>query len=454
MPQFSFRAFDGQGKDQAGSIDAASANDAVRQLAARGLFVQNIEAGPTSSSPVSTPARPTVQPSTQPVSQPRSSGIATTTPPTINRVSPGSASKPTTSRLPVKTAILKDHELYLLMAQFSNLFRGGITPVEACQTLAQRQSFTPALRAALTEMSRRCAAGDSLADAMEVFVEMFPPGTVGAVRAGETGGYLWQACEYVSAQTQATWKLRRMNNWVSLAFWSTLMMFPIVGIMQSGFKGLFAPLAGTAAPDDAARLYLEGLRGGLFGLFGFLTLSVLIVWIFGPKFFGRRRYLPLRHKLGATMPVVGRRAKLENARALSYHLGRLQEAGLSPYRSWKLASEAVPNLTFSNRMKEAGTPMTESSKLSAAMRTSEILPGEYADLVQTGEMTGTVPQAMAQVMSLAEQDQAHAETAIKIKAWIWVAILVVGVGGIAFALFYRGFYEEAFKAIFAGTGME
>jgi len=181
---------------------------------------------------------------------------------------------------------------------------------------------------------------------------------------------------------------------------------------------------------------------------------VLIVWIFGPKFFGRRRYLPLRHKLGATMPVVSRRAKLENARALSYHLGRLQEAGLSPYRSWKLASEAVPNLTFSNRMKEAGTPMTESSKLSAAMRTSEILPGEYADLVQTGEMTGTVPQAMAQVMSLAEQDQAHAETAIKIKAWIWVAILVVGVGGIAFALFYRGFYEEALKAIFAGTGME
>lgn len=289
---------------------------------------------------------------------------------------------------------------------------------------------------------------------MEVFVEMFPPGTVGAVRAGETGGYLWQACEYVSAQTQATWKLRRMNNWVSLAFWSTLMMFPIVGIVQSGFKGLFAPLAGTAAPDDAARLYLEGLRGGVLGVFGFLTLSVLLVWIFGPKFFGRRRYLPLRHKLGATMPVVGRRAKLENARALSYHLGRLQEAGLSPYRSWKLASEAVPNLTFSNRMKEAGIPMTESSKLSAAMRTSEILPGEYADLVQTGEMTGTVPQAMAQVMSLAEQDQAHAETAIKIKAWVWVAILVVGVGGIAFALFYRGFYEEAFKAIFAGTGME
>lgn len=444
MNVFSYQAFDRSGQQHSGTLEAANANDLVRRLSTQGLIVQSVN--PVAAQPIAPVAPVVAAPVVQPapvIAKPRIAYDPILEQPVSKRVNVLPPLEP------ILTGFFKDHDLFLLMAQFANLLRSGVSPAEACHHLAGRISLKPKVKKALEQMAKTTSQGYSLADAMGQFPEIFPPGTVGAVRAGSEGGYMWQSCQYVADQTQSSWRLRRVGSWVALAFWSTIILVPFIPIFRYGSQQLMRMFN---EPDIVpVNAWLTGIGTALMGPWGIVALLMLVTCFWGSYVTGRLKFLPLRHQLAAKLPLIARRTKLENMDAFAFHIEHLSIAGISPYAAYKSAASAVPNVIVAEELRRAGASMHEASKLSVALHQTGVMPPEYVNLVETGELTGQVAGALNQVQVMADAERKNWEMFLKIKAWVWIGLLTFGFSTIFFALMYRGFLDEAWKAIFQGV---
>lgn len=467
MPLYEYQGFDNQGHSQTGTLDAASANDAVSQLAAQGLRVQKVsksltQAGPDLSQrvmPVSIP--PMVPGGSQgysaapPQSQYSNSAPPqsqfSSAPPRMQSQSNVQQQKMVTSRTygEQETPFFRDADLALFFAQLSNILRAGISPVEAFQEMADRRSVKEFAREACRDIAGKVASGSTLADAMDFYPDLFPPGAVGAVRAGETGGYLWEACSvYAENQTRAK-SFRRVFWWASLCYWSSVLTIPLFKVFQQGIDRLAAtindPDAATGGSGYVLQAYAKGLAAGFFGPWGIITILMFLVFLFGWRYTGRRQFLMLRHRLAATIWTVKRRAEADSTENFAYHLQRLGNSRIPPYRAFALAADAVPNRYHAEQLKKVSVGKGENVRLSQILYQANIFPQEYVPLVETGELTGQTDSALENVARQADGDRKYQENFIKFRAFLWAMLMVFGGSAILYAAVSRGLFDAVMR---------
>lgn len=410
MPQFRYRALNSQGHELEGTLSATDANAAVVQLSRQGLRLKSIEEG-VSAVQASPPvvARP-VPAQAQPY-RPVASAA--------QRQQPSAG--PAFGEKPSRRATYNDRQFFF--AQLGGLLRSGISPADALHTILAR-SNQDKFRNEFNDMAAMCAGGMSLSDAMAHYPNMFPRGVVGAVRAGETGGYLPDACESLSIQQKETRRIFNMFSILMIALPWTLFLTYLAAVIAFGIDKAFQPLL----DNPQGGTFEEGVSGALKG---FVTVLFLLTVASGIAmyFLGRsRRFRAFRHRVGIAMPMFKRRALNENLSHFSYHLGKLAKSGLSPFASWRLAAQAVPNEAYSARLMQMSENLSEQTRLSELLYRSKLFPHETAQLVQTGEMTGDLPGALDQVMEFGREREKQANLYIGMKAGCWT-LLVFTVGG-------------------------
>lgn len=464
MPRYDYQGFDQAGQTKTGQVEAASANEAVGILARSGLRVQKVS--PALDQAVQGRVSVGVPPMQGGVSGASvgsgrgqggqasvSGGMVSRAVSSAHQATQGGQGAgvkyaPMTYGVQ-ETMFLRDIDLFLVFAQLANLFRAGITPAEAFEELARRKSVKPFMQKACREIARQCAGGSSLAEAMGKYPDLFPPGAVGAVRAGEEGGYLWEACEMYSQNQQKASGMRRIFKFVSIMLWSTVLTVPVFLVLREGIRGMMGSINDTSlVPLEA---YGEGLTRGVLGPWGFLFLVMLVLYFVGWRIFGRRQFLALRHRVAARSWGFKKRAVADSQYEFVSHLQRLSRAGISPMRSYVLAADAVPNRYYAEALLREAQGAGESMRLSTLLYRGEIFPQEYVPLIETGEMTGQLEGALANVGEAAENDRRYQEGFMKWKAAVWVGILVIGGSVILSAVLSRTMFDEAWKAIFDGV---
>ena len=159
-----------------------------------------------------------------------------------------------------------------------------------------------------------------------------------------------------------------------------------------------------------------------------LPLTLLIfgsIWAF-IAWFNSMPMRQFRHMIIIRTPVLGGRAMAESMARLTWAMGMVSRGGLSPQQTFLLGLQSVPNLFVQQKLKEEGQRMGESDKLSVALRRSDLLPVEYGNIVETGEVTGDVPRALEHVARATDADfQARNATAVTSSSFILYGILAV-----------------------------
>ncbi len=432
MPEFQYRALDPQGREVRGSLNALNANAAMQSLGGQGLRVKQIQEG------VAVPS----------VAQPRAT--VRTEPRIPQKINP--LQQPATQALPKKrTSPSTNGELFFLFAQLSNLFRGGIAPSEALVALSQRNPNKKFVQP-LMDMAAMTTEGRPLSDALETYPDLFHPGVVGAVRAGEKGGYLAEACGVVSDQCKETHKLQRLFWWVGIVVIMTAISFAAAFAMTVGVD---RAIAGIDNPEDARNTLMSGLKDAFLGIVGVSLLAFFVVYFLVKRSLKNPKRMPQRHRIALAFPIVGNRAKAENLALFSWHLNQLGNAGLAPFQAWGLAADAVPNIEFSKRLQRSGKTMNESTRYSTMFYESDLVPREIAAVMETGEMTGNMASSLEQAMDYSRSDQKMADTVLKAKAGCWMALMIIGGGLIALLIVYGAYGKSAIDRLdpFVGKGM-
>jgi type II secretory pathway component PulF len=334
------------------------------------------------------------------------------------------------------------NDRHFFFAQLAALLRTGISPAEALATILARSS-AGTFRREVEEMARMCAEGMSLAEAMEHYPKMFPKGVVGAVRAGEVGGYLPDACDTVSKQ-------QRETRTIFLFFLALMIVVPLfvggvlfaITVAGGINRGIDAVRDGNSEP--AVELGMQEMFGSVVGP---VLIAILVLTVLGIVFALSVKFRRVRHRIGLALPPFRWRAYNENLAHFSYHLGQLSRAGLSPFTSWRIAAQAVPNEVYADRLVSMAHNMNERTKLSELMYRSRIFPRETAQVVETGEVTGDMPTAMEHVMDIGRQKEKLGVAYIGAKAGCW-AILLFTVGGmVMFIIVYGTYIRGVFRVM-------
>ena len=358
MPQFRYRALNSQGHELEGTLSATDANAAVTQLSRQGLRLKSIEESVARTPQPSIGHFPQTAPSMPAsVSAPRQA-------PAAPRWGLRSSPRSTYS------------ERQFFFVQLAGLLRTGISPTDSLNTILSRSSGGR-FREQFVEMAKMTAEGGSLSDAMAAYPNMFTKGQVGATRAGEQGGYLPDALQTVGEQQKQT----RAVFWF---FFGVLLLLPVLFILilatisvSAGVNTAIDAVRDGNENSDALKVMLDSLKGPMSAIF-FSSLGAALLLYFIGKHYSFR---PLRHRLGLAVPPLRWRAYNENLAHFSFHLGRLAKSGISPFSSWRLAADAVPNERYADRLRKVASELNEKTKLSDLLYRSTFFPRETAPAV-------------------------------------------------------------------------
>jgi type IV pilus assembly protein PilC len=432
MPFFRYTASDASGKTVEGNIQANSGQEATQALQRQGFTVTQLSGSGTQvasavkpPSPAAAPPRPMATP-TQPRQAETRPALRPTTISTVVKP-PGDI---------VRTKKGNDKYLLFIFAQLSSYFRAGMNPRQALQDISSK---SPVLyQASLNEVAHRAGEGFRMSDVLERYPDLYPRHVVGIVRAGETAGFLPEAFQEVADWALPSHRIKR-----AFKVFNNVMI--VLGIGIPFALGMVHASINTWDPQEAA--------GGeapvaplLLKAFGdqvkILIVPVLIFFVF---YFAARHYwrsdkmaLP-RHRLLLKVPIIGNRVRAESLRLFSYALSMVSRGGVTPHTAYELALDAMPNLELARRMRETAQVSDSSTKLTDMIRQSNVVPRDYVNIIETGEITGDVPGAAMQIANGTNIEFQSADGATKHVIWaIRILILVVGfiISGFLMKTFY------------------
>ncbi len=424
MPFFRYAATDAQGKAVQGTVQATTSDEAMRALAQRGIQVttwlepgakQAIPANPAaaitrtaaSSSPTLAPARSTV---------PASIPAAGTARPDLT---------------PRRTRRGKDKERFFLFTQISSLLHAGVNPHQAFGDMALRMR-RPEYREALMKISQGANVGVPISEVLAAYPDLFPSHVAGLVRAGETGGFLPEACQAVAQQAEASHKFRRSLWFVWAVLINLFLVVPFAYLFYRALPRGYELTEQSGASNMGGGLAAMG--AAFWEMFKWpVGPAAAIVYVVAYSIYAWLNSRPMtlkRHGLSLGTPVLGKRAKNEGLSLFAWVLSKVAQAGISPHRSWELGMEAVPNLALRDKLAAAGQRIHTGEKLSAAFYETRLFPDEYAPMVATGEMTGDVPGMLQKLSEVSRQEFEVSTTQSKAAAWVMSSVTIAVTMGI------------------------
>ena len=409
MPFYQYKVSDKQGQVLQGTLQAASPDAAKSALVTAGYTVREVREQssqapiptPTASQPM--PAMPQVRPQSAFASVPAVSR------PEIGRSPQLNQQANPTATAQVKTKNGRDRDLFFLFSQLGSYFRSGMNPAQSLTDLATR---TPErYRESLLHAAQVVSEGGRMSDAFESYPYLYPPDVAGTIRAGETAGFLPEAMDEIADKMEASHRLKKRLFYFQIMFVVAFAVSPIIfGVIEGSLDSIkLQDAAGGSLPVGSTfgkavgKSFVHELP---------ITLALAAgFWAF-MAWFQSMKMRDFRHALVARLPVLGPRARAESMARFTWAMTLISRGGLSPQNTFLLGLQSVPNLAIRKTLEEEGQRMGESDKLSTAMRRAAVLPPEFGDIIQTGEITGDVPRALESVHRATDADyRAKNETA-------------------------------------------
>lgn len=356
MPRFTYSAREA-GEARQGSLDAASRQDAARQLQARGWQVVRLtEEG----------AAPAARNAAAP-------------PPAATR---GFTAR---ERLPFLEAL-------------SELVHAGMSAGEAVRLLAVRLQ-EPRLRALCAALWQRIGEGLPLSGAMAASPEVFDRQTVNLVAAGEATGNLREVLARLITHFTRRAELRQQFL-ASLAYPAFIcglgfaVVLFLVFFLMPRLQTLLTSLGGSL--PVSTRLLMGGshflLYYGPFLAIG-LAASGVIAWRWRRSPAGRAQSDAWLLRAPLVREFAVRAAVFDFAHTLAV----LLENGVTTAEALRLTERAISNTAAQALLREATDRVIEGSSLSAALARTGLVEPLYLDRLAVGEQTGHLVPGLRQI---------------------------------------------------------
>lgn len=409
MSKFRFIAIDGEGKERKGIVEAASRQQAVKQIRSYGL----------------TPARVTV---VRPAGDGETSADAAKSP----------SGKATKKPMYIGSAV-KKKALAEFTRKLATLLQAGLTLIRSLEVLKDQEKNV-VFRWIINSMIESIQSGSTFSDALAAFPKEFDFLYVNMARAGEASGML-----EVSLARLATYleKSERMKSRLASAMTyptvvmilSTIIVMGLLIFVVPSFKQIFIDEIGE---DKMPKLTVYVLAVSEFlvaywyiVIGGFVGLAVLKK-VFGMTGPGRSLYDWLKLKVVG----IGELCTKIYVIRFSRTLGTLIESSVPILEALRITRDACGNKHVMAAVETVRSRVKDGEGIASTLIGTKIFPLMVTSMVEVGEETGDLPQMLGQIADVYDEEVDNSISSLTSMVQpLMIVILAVAVVLIVLALF-------------------
>lgn len=357
MPEYRYVARNNAGQKVDGKVDAANEADAVAILSGNGLFPLEVRAESTQAA--------------------------------TGKVRRVGAQK-----------------MAAFYSQLADLLRGGV-PLLRSIRLLQEQSSNPNLKFVLDQVYHRLEEGETLAEVMGRFPNVFGDMGIQMVRAGSEGGFLEESLVHIAKYTEAQDDLKSritgaMAYPVLLTTFMSLIILVILTYLVPKFDPMFDGLRKKNELPYATELLLAiGNNMGTIFLVSVPILLLFLLWFYGWSKTERGRRIVDRIKIRT--PLIGPIFEGFAVARFCRVLGTLLKNGVPIIKSLEIAADAIGNKVLGDTVMEASENITAGERLAGPLGASKCFPRSVVEMISVAEESNTLDTVLLDVADSLER---------------------------------------------------
>ena len=319
---------------------------------------------------------------------------------------------------------VKSKDLAVFCKQFSAVIRAGVTIISALELMGD-QIENKTLQRAVMDAKTYVEKGGTLADALRVNSEVFPPIMINMVAAGELSGNL-EICldrltEHFEKDNALSAKIKGAMTYPIVVFIVMIIVVIVVMVMViPNFSSMFAEM-GTQLPL-ATRIMVAASNFIIHKWWLFIIIVAAIV--VGCKAFKRSSVgEQLFANMAIKMPIFGNLTIKSACSRFARTMSTLMASGISMIDAVEQVAKMMDNKIIRDGLLDAKTQVAKGIPLSKPLKDMEMLPPMLSAMTKIGEETGDIEEMLSKVADYYDEEVEEATN--KLTAAMEPLIMVV-----------------------------
>lgn len=419
MPKYSYVAMDAHGKENKGTLEVASQNEAIGRVKEMGLFPTKIvEVDKVKEKPDKKGA-----PAAKAKGKAKGKGLNVN----LNIKIPGLGGR-------VKSKILTT-----FTRQLATLVDAGLPLLRGLRVL-EKQERNPTLKSIINELAMSIEGGSTFSEGLGQHPKVFNRLFVNMVKAGELGGVLEVVLNRLSEFMEKAQKIK--GKVVAAMFYPVAVLVVAIVILAvlmvyviPKFKEVFAGMLEGSQLPAFTRFVLaisDTVKDHfIYTISGVAVLVVLFLISIRTKF-GRHVFDKFKLKMPVIGPVISKVAISRFTRTL----GTLVSSGVPILQALTIVKETAGNVIIAGAVNAIHESVKEGETITAPLEASGVFPPMVISMVDVGEQTGALPEMLLKIADNYDEEVDNAVAAMtSLLEPIMIIFLAVIVGSIVIAMF-------------------
>ena len=322
---------------------------------------------------------------------------------------------------------VKSKDLAVFCKQFSAVIRAGVTIISALELMGD-QIENKTLQRAVMDAKTYVEKGGTLADALRVNSEVFPPIMINMVAAGELSGNL-EICldrltEHFEKDNALSAKIKGAMTYPIVVFIVMIIVVIVVMVMViPNFSSMFAEM-GTQLPL-ATRIMVAASNFIIHKWW--LLIIIVAAIVVGCKAFKRSSVgEQLFANMAIKMPIFGNLTIKSACSRFARTMSTLMASGISMIDAVEQVAKMMDNKIIRDGLLDAKTQVAKGIPLSKPLKDMEMLPPMLSAMTKIGEETGDIEEMLSKVADYYDEEATNKLTAAMEPLIMVVLACIVG----------------------------
>ena len=300
---------------------------------------------------------------------------------------------------------VKSRDLGVFCKQFSAVIKAGVTIISALELMGD-QIENPTLKRAVMDAKTYVEKGGTLADALRVNSDVFPPIMINMVAAGELSGNL-EVCldrlvEHFEKDNALSSKLKGAMVYPIVVFIEMIIVVIVVMIaVIPNFTSMFEDM-GTKLPL-ATRMMVAASNFIIHKWY--ILIIVVAAIVFGCKAFKKSSVgEQFFSNIAIKAPVFGNLTIKSACSRFARTMSTLMASGISMIDAVEQVAKMMDNKIIRDGLMDAKTQVAKGIPLSKPLKDMEVLPPMLSAMTKIGEETGDIEEMLSKVADYYDEE--------------------------------------------------
>ena len=300
---------------------------------------------------------------------------------------------------------VKSRDLGVFCKQFSAVIKAGVTIISALELMGD-QIENPTLKRAVMDAKTYVEKGGTLADALRVNSDVFPPIMINMVAAGELSGNL-EVCldrlvEHFEKDNALSSKIKGAMVYPIVVF--IVMIIVVIVVMTAvipNFTSMFEDM-GTKLPL-ATRMMVAASNFIIHKWY--ILIIVVAAIVFGCKAFKKSSVgEQFFSNIAIKAPVFGNLTIKSACSRFARTMSTLMASGISMIDAVEQVAKMMDNKIIRDGLMDAKTQVAKGIPLSKPLKDMEVLPPMLSAMTKIGEETGDIEEMLSKVADYYDEE--------------------------------------------------